>query len=99
MLSDSRLTIHRLAEGGDSNAFASDVRAGLSATPKALSPKYFYDELGSRLFEAICFLPGNSRTRPRARYCERTAMKSFRLSKDLSGCWSLEAGARRRPVS
>jgi L-histidine Nalpha-methyltransferase len=57
MLSDSRLTIHRLAEGGDNNAFANDVRAGLSATPKALSPKYFYDELGSRLFEAICWLP------------------------------------------
>lgn len=57
MLSDSRLTIRRLAEGGDSNAFASDVRAGLSAKPKALSPKYFYDELGSRLFEAICWLP------------------------------------------
>lgn len=57
MQSDSRLIIHRFAEGGDSNAFASDVRAGLSATPKALSPKYFYDELGSRLFEAICWLP------------------------------------------
>ena len=57
MLSDSRLTIHRLAEGGDNNAFASDVRAGLSTRPKALSPKYFYDELGSRLFEAICWLP------------------------------------------
>ena len=49
MLSDSRLTIHRLAEGGDNNAFASDVRAGLSATPKALSPKYFYDESNVRL--------------------------------------------------
>ena len=57
MLSDSRLTINRLAEGGDNNAFASDVRAGLTARPKALSPKYFYDELGSRLFEAICWLP------------------------------------------
>ncbi|MEK6286827.1 MAG: L-histidine N(alpha)-methyltransferase [Acidobacteriota bacterium] len=54
---DDRFTIHRLAEGGDSNAFASDVRAGLSAKAKSLSPKYFYDELGSRLFEAICFLP------------------------------------------
>lgn len=54
---DDRLAIHRLAEGGDSNAFASDVRAGLCATTKSLSPKYFYDELGSRLFEAICFLP------------------------------------------
>ena len=54
---DDRLTIHRLAEGGDSNAFGGDVRAGLSADSKSLSPKYFYDELGSRLFEAICCLP------------------------------------------
>jgi dimethylhistidine N-methyltransferase len=54
---DDRFVIHRLAEGGDSNAFAGDVRAGLSATAKSLSPKYFYDELGSRLFEAICWLP------------------------------------------
>lgn len=50
-----RLTLHRLAFGGD--AFAEDVRKGLSANPKTMPPKYFYDELGSRLFEAICFLP------------------------------------------
>lgn len=37
--------------------FAEDVRAGLSARPYALSPKYFYDDLGSSLFEAICRLP------------------------------------------
>ena len=53
---DNRLMIHRLARGGDSNAFASDVRAGLTRNAKALPPKYFYDELGSRLFEAICWL-------------------------------------------
>src|SRR5688500_15183840 len=52
-----RLTLHRLAFGGDANAFAKDVGAGLTANPKAIPPKYFYDELGSRLFEAICFLP------------------------------------------
>src|SRR5438309_2371410 len=39
MLSDSRLKIHRLAEGGDNHAFASDVRAGLTATPKALAQR------------------------------------------------------------
>lgn len=38
-------------------AFAEDVRTGLTATPKSLPPKYFYDELGSALFEAICHLP------------------------------------------
>jgi L-histidine Nalpha-methyltransferase len=57
MLSDNRLTIHRLAHGGDSSAFAKDVRAGLTARRKSIPPKYFYDELGSRLFEAICYLP------------------------------------------
>jgi L-histidine Nalpha-methyltransferase len=30
-----------------------DVRRGLLATPKELSPKYFYDERGSQLFERI----------------------------------------------
>lgn len=34
-------------------AMKADVRAGLTATPKELSPKYFYDERGSQLFEAI----------------------------------------------
>jgi L-histidine Nalpha-methyltransferase len=37
--------------------FASDVRAGLSARVKTLPPRWFYDELGSSLFDAICFLP------------------------------------------
>jgi L-histidine N-alpha-methyltransferase len=34
-------------------AMARDVREGLSASPKELSPKYFYDERGSQLFEQI----------------------------------------------
>ncbi len=37
--------------------FAEDVRAGLGAAPRRLSPKYFYDDLGSALFEAITRLP------------------------------------------
>src|SRR5256885_4443940 len=37
--------------------FAEDVRRGLSATPKFLLPVYFYDALGSALFDAICELP------------------------------------------
>lgn len=34
-----------------------DVIAGLSLPQKALPPKYFYDDAGSRLFERICRLP------------------------------------------
>ena len=71
--SDDRFTIHRLALGGDSNAFASDVRAGLTRKAKALSPKYFYDELGSRLFEAICWLPEYYVTRAESEILRTTA--------------------------
>src|SRR5262249_24740715 len=38
-------------------AFAGDVEAGLTARPKRLSCRYFYDHLGSLLFEEICALP------------------------------------------
>ena len=34
-------------------AMERDVRTGLARTPKELSPKYFYDERGSQLFETI----------------------------------------------
>jgi L-histidine N-alpha-methyltransferase len=36
---------------------ADDVREGLSATPKRIPPKYFYDEAGSDLFERITEQP------------------------------------------
>jgi len=34
-----------------------DVRKGLTATPKELPPKWFYDDLGSELFDEITRLP------------------------------------------
>jgi dimethylhistidine N-methyltransferase len=37
--------------------FAEDVRAGLGVRPMRISPKYFYDDLGSALFDAITRLP------------------------------------------
>jgi len=35
-------------------SLADDVREGLLASPRSLPPKYFYDDKGSRLFDAIC---------------------------------------------
>lgn len=40
-----------------SHAVATEVRAGLTAHPRTLSPWLFYDETGSQLFEAITELP------------------------------------------
>ena len=37
--------------------FSEDVLAGLALPQKSIPPKYFYDEQGCRLFEAICELP------------------------------------------
>jgi len=43
---------------GDASAdFRDDVIAGLTAMPKRISPKYFYDDRGAVLFEQICDLP------------------------------------------
>lgn len=38
-------------------SFRADVLAGLARAPKELAPKYFYDAVGSRLFDTICELP------------------------------------------
>ena len=38
-------------------AIADDVERGLTATPKSLPPRLFYDARGSELFEAITRLP------------------------------------------
>src|SRR5262249_6064813 len=44
-------------DGETTSAFALDVLAGLGRHPKQLSPKYFYDSVGSDLFEQITRLP------------------------------------------
>jgi L-histidine N-alpha-methyltransferase len=47
-------TIHRHLEPDSlDRALRADVRAGLTASPKTLPPKWFYDERGSKLFDEI----------------------------------------------
>jgi len=54
-------------------SFAEDVRAGLTASPKRLLPKYFYDDLGSSLFDSICLLPEYYLTRAEDEILDRHA--------------------------
>jgi dimethylhistidine N-methyltransferase len=42
-----------LTEADRSEAFAADVRAGLTSRPKSLAPKWLYDSVGSDLFDQI----------------------------------------------
>jgi L-histidine N-alpha-methyltransferase len=53
---DSRFSLFR-APSATPVDFADDVRTGLTGPRKSLPPRWFYDALGSSLFDAICFLP------------------------------------------
>lgn len=96
-----RLTIHSLATRDLSAGFAEDVRNGLTSEPKRLSPRYFYDELGSQLFEAICLLPEYYLTRAEDEIIERYAdeiVESFDGATTLLEMGSGSAAKTRRII-
>jgi L-histidine Nalpha-methyltransferase len=66
------IEVHLSADGAA--RMARDVQLGLTAEPKELAPKYFYDERGSLLFEQITELPEYYPTRTeRSILAERSA--------------------------
>jgi L-histidine Nalpha-methyltransferase len=58
-----------------------DVRAGLTASPKTLPPKYFYDQRGSMLFEEITRLPEYYLTRAETSILRQHAAEMAELSR------------------
>jgi L-histidine Nalpha-methyltransferase len=58
-----------------------DVRAGLTASPKTLPPKYFYDERGSELFDEITRLPEYYPTRAETEILRQRAAEIAELSR------------------
>jgi L-histidine Nalpha-methyltransferase len=79
-----RFVLHRDPHPVRVATFAEDVRSGLGTRPMSLSPKYFYDDLGSALFEAITRLPEYYLTR---------------VERDLLATYGREiAGAFRGPL-
>lgn len=59
--------------------FHADVLHGLQQQQKVLSPKYFYDQRGSQLFDAICKLPEYYQTRTETGILQKN-------SEDISRC-------------
>ncbi|MGB7796960.1 MAG: L-histidine N(alpha)-methyltransferase [Pseudonocardiaceae bacterium] len=66
------LEIH-LSDADTADALHHDVRVGLSADPKWLPPKWFYDARGSELFEEITALPEYYPTRTERELLRRSA--------------------------
>ncbi|MEJ7713089.1 MAG: L-histidine N(alpha)-methyltransferase [Pyrinomonadaceae bacterium] len=101
--SPDRLVVHYLPTimRGDTDEFAVDVRAGLTIQPKRLFPKYFYDEMGSRLFEIICLLPEYYLTRAENEIFALHAgeiVERFDLRADRLLLWRWAAAALKRLV-
>jgi L-histidine Nalpha-methyltransferase len=98
------------AAAREESPFARAVRRGLSKERKELPSEFFYDDIGSALFEAITLLPEYGLTRADARILQRHAAEiveragsPLAIAELGSGSgvktrWVLEALAAREPV-
>jgi L-histidine N-alpha-methyltransferase len=69
--------------------FAQDVQEGLSASPKRLPSKYFYDKEGDRIFQAIMEMPEYYLTRSEFDVLQTNKEKLLGLFKNSSGRFNL----------
>ncbi len=73
--------------------FAADVEYYLTQSPRQLPSRYFYDELGSALFEAICRLPWYRITRSEMRLLSAHGAEILRRAAPLSAIVELGSGS------
>ena len=75
------------------DSLAGDVQYYLTLTPRQLPSRYFYDPLGSALFEAICELPWYRITKAERALLERHAREIFDRVEPLSTLVELGPGS------
>ena len=73
--------------------FADDLHRALSERPRRISPKYFYDDIGSTLFERICDLPEYYPTRTELALLRRHAPEMAGLMGEQAQLIEYGAGA------
>ena len=76
--------------------FGHDLRAALAARPRSISPKYFYDAEGSRLFDRICELPEYYPTRTEIGILERSVAEMAALAGPQAEIVEFGAGSLRK---
>ncbi len=80
----------------EASAFEADVLAGLHANPKRLPPKYFYDGVGSQLFERITMLPEYYPTRCEMRILRDHAPDIARLIAEGAALIEFGSGSSKK---
>ena len=88
---DTNLARVQTVTSTPAESFADYLLAGLRKNPREIACKYFYDEAGSRLFDAICELPEYYQTRTETALLARHAPEIAALMG--SGVEILEFGA------
>jgi dimethylhistidine N-methyltransferase len=76
--------------------FGRDFLAALASRPRSISPKYFYDVEGSRLFDRICELPEYYPTRTEIGILERSAGEMAALAGRSAEIVEFGAGSLRK---
>lgn len=72
-----------------------DIRRGLAGRPRSIPSKYFYDDRGSALFDAICDLPEYYPTRTEQRLLDERAGEIARITQ-ASELVELGSGTARK---
>lgn len=83
-------------QDADTALFAADVVRGLTATPKRVPAKYFYDDTGSLLFERITDLPEYYPTRCEMSILRNQANEIAKLIPDGAALVEFGAGANKK---
>ncbi len=78
--------------GADDDMARAELAAGLSRSQAVISPKYFYDALGSKLFEAICQLDEYYLTRTEAEIFQEQGSEIARMVGQGTALIDLGAG-------
>ena len=76
--------------------FGSDLLLALGERPHRISPKYFYDAEGSRLFDRICELPEYYPTRTEVAILERSVGEMAALAGRGAEIVEFGAGSLRK---
>jgi len=90
------IRFHQQQEEHAADSLREDVLAGLAATPKAISPKHFYDQRGSELFEQICRQPEYYPTRTEEQILRQAADEIAALAGPGGCLLELGSGASRK---
>ncbi|HZP68398.1 MAG TPA: L-histidine N(alpha)-methyltransferase [Pseudolabrys sp.] len=80
----------------EQSAFEADVIEGLRATPKRIPAKYFYDAVGSELFECITEVPEYYPTRSEMRILRRRSAEIAKLIPPSAALIEFGSGSSRK---